>query len=215
MKERGRTPKQEEKRITALQVKIENDKKTKKAGDCMTKTKNWSDYSVRAKWTAGNLSKAALGELGIAGAVCLAGGAPFLGLWLAVAGIMTFQLAGVFSLSGKYVDHTREKAFRLKTANAPSRGESLCVRVRTRVHAYRRASRSASTHSSDSENGDSSGEPDSGDPSGPSHHAAPLNPFQLFYSKTNNFLLRPWRFLRRPGCWRMFRCKGVVKRRAA
>jgi hypothetical protein len=164
----------------------------------MTRTTNRSNYSVRAKWAAGNLSKAALGELGIAGAICLAGGAPLLGLWLAAAGLMTLQLAGVFSLSGKYVDHTREKALRLRTTKAPLRGRSLCARVCTRVRAYRRASRPAFTHSSDSGSGDSSGESDSGDPSGPSHHAAPLNPFQLFYSKTNNVLLRPWRFLRRP-----------------
>jgi hypothetical protein len=115
----------------------------------MTGTTSWSDYSVRAKWAAGNLSKAALGELGIAWAVCLAGGAPFLGLWLAVAGLMTFQLAGLFNWSGKYVERSKEKTLRLQTTKVPSRQPSLCVRVCNRARAYRRASRSAFAHSSD------------------------------------------------------------------
>jgi hypothetical protein len=162
-----------------------------KGGNCMTGTTNWSDYSVRAKWAAGTLGKAAMGELGIAGVTCIAGGAPFLGLWLAVAGLMTFQLAGLFNWSGKYVERSREKALRLQTAKAPSRQPSLCVRVCNRVRAYRRASRSAFAHSSDGASGDSSGESDSGDPSGPSHHA-PLKLSLVFYSNSNS-VPRPWR----------------------
>jgi hypothetical protein len=178
----------------------------------MTGTMNWSDFTVRAKWAAGALGKAAMGELGIAGMVCLAGGAPFLGLWFAVAGLMTFQLAGVFSWSGKYVERSREKTLRFKTTKAPAQRLSLCVRVCNRVRAYRRASRASVTHSSDGGSGDSSEESDSGDPPGPSHHA-PLRLSQTFYRKLNSFSIRPRLFSRRPGCWCMSRCKCAVRGR--
>ena len=182
----------------------------------MTGTMNWSDYTVRAGWAAEALSKAAMGELGIAGVVCLAGGAPFLVLWLVAAGLMTIPLAGAFSWSGKFVEHSRGKTLRLYAMKAPSRRPSICVRVCNRVRACRRASRTVFAHSADSGSGGDSGESDSGDPSEPSHHTAlPLNLFQLFYSKPNIFSFRLWRFLCRPGRWCLPCCKYAARRWAA
>jgi hypothetical protein len=99
----------------------------------------------------------------------------------------------------------------------PSRSLRVTVHARNNARSYRRALRPAFAHASSDGgggNGDSSGESDSGDPPGPSHHT-PLQLSQTFYRKLNSFSLRPRRFSRRPGCWRMFRCKCAVRRWAA